>query len=128
MYWLGFSNTQDFWVYGGLLCFFVAGIIFSLLFLTLAFLRGGYKKNAEKDSAYECGFSPSTSLTSPISIRFALIAILFIVFDIEIALLFPWAMTFRELGWVGFGSVSVFLGILGLGFVYELASGALNWE
>ena len=123
-----FFSYEELMNYGGLLVFLLIGIFFSCLFMILARLRGGSRPYAEKNSPYECGFSPMGSLDAPFSIRFALVAILFVIFDIEIALLFPWALTFRQLGWPGFISVLCFLSILAVGFVYEWCSGALDWE
>jgi NADH-quinone oxidoreductase subunit A len=86
------------------------------------------KPNPEKLSAYECGFAPFDDTRRRFDVRFYLVAILFIIFDLEVAFLFPWAVTLGEIGWLGFGSMMAFLGVLTVGFVYEWRKGALDWE
>ena len=86
------------------------------------------KTDAEKASPYECGFEAFDDAHSRFDVRFYLVAILFVIFDLEVAFLFPWAMVFGELSWLGFGSAMVFLGILTVGFLYEWKKGALEWE
>ncbi|TCH97013.1 NADH-quinone oxidoreductase subunit A [Roseococcus sp. SYP-B2431] len=86
------------------------------------------KPNAEKLSAYECGFAPFDDTRRRFDVRFYLVAILFIIFDLEVAFLFPWAVTLGEIGWLGFGSMMGFLGVLTVGFIYEWRKGALDWE
>jgi NADH-quinone oxidoreductase subunit A len=86
------------------------------------------KPYAEKLSAYECGFNAFEDARIKFDVRFYLVAILFIVFDLEIAFLFPWAITIEKIGLFGFLSMVVFLGILTVGFVYEWRKGALEWE
>jgi NADH-quinone oxidoreductase subunit A len=86
------------------------------------------KPYAEKLSAYECGFNAFEDSRIKFDVRFYLVAILFIVFDLEIAFLFPWAITIEKIGLFGFLSMVVFLGILTVGFVYEWRKGALEWE
>lgn len=126
--WLGFASASEQADYTALLIFLLLGLIISLAFLALSLVRGGMKPDDEKNSAYECGFSPLSPIAQPFSIRFALVAILFIIFDIEIALLFPWALTFYAQGWFGFVAICGFLGVLTVGFIYEWRSGALEWE
>ncbi len=82
----------------------------------------------EKLSAYECGFAPFEDARRRFDVRFYLVAILFIIFDLEIAFLFPWAAAFREIGLFGFWSMMVFLAVLTVGFIYEWKKGALEWE
>jgi NADH-quinone oxidoreductase subunit A len=82
----------------------------------------------EKLSAYECGFNPFDDARMKFDVRFYLVAILFIIFDLEVAFLFPWAVSFGEIGWFGYGSMMVFLGILTIGFIYEWKKGALDWD
>lgn len=127
MSWINFSE-KDFINYGGILVFLLVGICLSCLFMILAFVRGARNPYPEKNSAYECGFSPIGSLEAPFSVRFCLVSVLFIIFDIEIALLFPWAIVLKQIGWPGFISVVSFLSVLGVGFIYEWRSGALDWE
>jgi len=126
--WLDFQSAELSFQYAGLLIFLLAGLIISLAFLTLAALRSNANPYPEKTRAYECGFDPLSRLDQPFSVRFALVAILFIVFDVEITLLFPWALTFSYQGLLGFVSIVSFLLVLALGFIYEWRSGALDWE
>ena len=86
------------------------------------------RPDSEKTSAYECGFEPFDDARGRFDVRFYLVAILFIVFDLEIAFLFPWAVTLSDTGVFGFWSMAVFLGLLTVGFVYEWRKGALEWE
>lgn len=82
----------------------------------------------EKNSAYECGFNAIDDSRMKFDIRFYLVAILFIIFDLEVAFLFPWAVAFKQVGVFGFTSMMVFLGILTIGFIYEWRKGALEWD
>ena len=91
-------------------------------------LTGTYNPNAEKLSEYECGFPAFEDPRSQFDVRFYLVAILFIIFDLEVAFLFPWAVAFGGLGWYGFWSMMVFLGVLTVGFIYEWRKGALEWD
>ena len=86
------------------------------------------RPDSEKVSAYECGFEAFDDARSKFDVRFYLVAILFIIFDLEVAFLFPWAISLGEIGLFGFWSMVVFLGILTIGFVYEWKKGALEWE
>ena len=86
------------------------------------------KPDAEKLSAYECGFEAFEDARIQFDVRFYLVAILFIIFDLEVAFLFPWAITLLDIGIFGFISMLVFLGILTIGFIYEWRKGALEWE
>lgn len=107
------------------LSFVMAGIPFILNALF------GVVKNApdtEKLSAYECGFEPFDDARGKFDVQFYLVAILFIIFDLEIAFLFPWAITLGETGLFGFWSMVVFLGVLTIGFIYEWKKGALEWQ
>ena len=89
---------------------------------------GAQRPDPEKLSAYECGFEAFDDTRSRFDIRFYLVAILFIIFDLEIAFLFPWAVSLGEIGAFGFWSMMVFLGVLTVGFVYEWRKGALEWD
>ncbi|MGG5889240.1 NADH-quinone oxidoreductase subunit A [Falsiroseomonas sp. HC035] len=93
-----------------------------------ALLAAKQKPYAEKLSAYECGFEPFDDTRRKFDVRFYLVAILFIIFDLEVAFLFPWAVTLGEIGWFGFLSMMGFLGVLTVGFIYEWRKGALEWE
>ena len=84
--------------------------------------------DSEKVSAYECGFEPFDDARRRFDVRFYLVAILFIIFDLEVAFLFPWAVALGSIGMLGFWSMVVFLGVLTVGFVYEWKKGALEWE
>jgi NADH:ubiquinone oxidoreductase subunit 3 (chain A) len=86
------------------------------------------KADTEKLSPYECGFEPFGDARGEFDVRFYLVAILFIIFDLEVAFLFPWAITLSETGEFGFWSMMVFLGVLTIGFIYEWMKGALEWE
>ena len=86
------------------------------------------KPDPEKLSAYECGFNAFDDARMKFDVRFYLVAILFIIFDLEVAFLFPWAVSLKETGAFGFWSMVTFLGILTIGFIYEWKKGALEWE
>ena len=85
-------------------------------------------RDPEKLSAYECGFNAFDDARMKFDVRFYLVALLFIVFDLEVAFLFPWAVAFRDVGLFGFWSMMVFLGVLTIGFAYEWKKGALEWD
>ncbi|UOM34909.1 NADH-quinone oxidoreductase subunit A [Acuticoccus sp. I52.16.1] len=107
-----------------------AGIatVIGLALLVVPFLVAYKSPDSEKLSAYECGFNAFDDARMKFDIRFYLVAILFIIFDLEVAFLFPWVLSFDHIGWFGFGSVMLFLGILTIGFVYEWKKGALEWN
>lgn len=96
--------------------------------VVLTFLLARHNPNVEKNAPYECGFPPFGDARARFNVRFYLVAILFIIFDIEVAFLFPWAIALGEIGWFGFTSMMVFLGVLTTGFVYEWKKGALEWD
>lgn len=100
------------------------GIIFPLL----GRLLGPHKPDAEKQSAYECGFEAFEESRMKFDVRYYLVAILFILFDLEVAFLFPWAVSLGEIGAIGFWSAMVFLAILTVGLIYEWKKDALTWE
>ena len=100
----------------------------SVLLMTLGFLFGPSKPDAEKLSAYECGFEAFEDSRIKFDVRYYLVAILFIVFDLEIAFLFPWAVSLNRIGVLGIAAVGVFLLILVVGFIYEWKRGALEWD
>jgi len=91
-------------------------------------ILGPHRPNSEKLSIYECGFSAFGDARMKFDVRYYLVAILFILFDLEIAFLFPWAVVLKDIGMFGYVSMVVFLGILVVGFVYEWMKGALEWE
>lgn len=111
-----------------ILVFLVLGTLFGLGPVILSFVVSPSKPDSEKLSPYECGFEAFEDSRMKFDVRFYLVAILFIIFDLEIAFLFPWAVTLRELGMFGFMAMVVFLGILVVGFIYEWKKGALEWE
>jgi len=91
-------------------------------------ITGVGSPDAEKLSPYECGFEAFEDARMKFDVRYYLVAILFILFDLEIAFLFPWAIVLQEIGWFGFTSMMIFLGILVVGFIYEWKKGALEWD
>jgi len=105
----------------------VAAVI-GLALLISPFLLAYQKPDPEKLSAYECGFNAFDDARMKFDVRFYLVAILFIIFDLEVAFLFPWAIVFGELGSFGFWSMMIFLGVLTIGFIYEWKKGALEWD
>lgn len=111
-----------------ILIFIVVGISFGVMPLIFGSILAPKKKSEEKLSPYECGFTPFSSSRIKFDIRYYLVAILFIIFDLEIAFLFPWALVIDQIGWSGFIAMGLFLLILTIGFVYEWGKGALEWE
>jgi len=103
----------------------VASLASTRIFSTLLGLQ---RPDAAKLSPYECGFEAFEDARMKFDVRYYLVAILFILFDLEIAFMFPWAVVLQEIGWFGFSSMFIFLGILVLGFIYEWKKGALEWE
>jgi len=101
---------------------------FVLLPMGVARLTGAHKPDSEKNSEYECGFPAFEDPRSQFDVRFYLVAILFIVFDLEAAFLFPWAVSLKETGWAGWATMMVFLAELVIGFAYAWKKGALDWE
>ena len=105
----------------------VAGVI-ALALMVAPFIVAYSSPDPEKLSAYECGFNAFDDARMKFDVRFYLVSILFIIFDLEVAFLFPWAAAFGEVGVYGFWSMMVFLGVLTVGFVYEWRKGALEWD
>lgn len=114
--------------YFPILVFLVIAIIMAAVFVGMAWLVAKQNPDADKLSAYECGFEAFGDTRSRFDVRFYLVSILFIIFDLEVAFLFPWAISLGDIGMYGFWSMMVFLGILTVGFVYEWRKGALEWE
>ena len=102
--------------------------VMGLIPLLLGLKLGPRKADAAKDSPYECGFEAFEDARMQFDVRYYLVAILFIIFDLEIAFLFPWAVVLNEIGLFGFVSMMIFLGILIIGFIYEWMKGALEWD
>jgi NADH-quinone oxidoreductase subunit A len=105
----------------------IAGVI-ALAMVGGSLIAARQKPYAEKLSPCECGFEPFDDARRRFDVRFYLVAILFIIFDLEVAFLFPWAVSLSQIGWFGFLSMVGFLGVLTVGFVYEWCKGALEWE
>ena len=108
--------------------FLVIGGVISGLFVLGSALLAPSKPDPEKNSAYECGFNAFDDARMKFDVRYYLVAILFILFDLEIAFLFPWAVSLDSIGFFGFMSMMIFLTILVVGFIYEWMKGALDWE
>ncbi len=98
------------------------------ILLIAPFLLAYKSPDSEKLSAYECGFDPFDDARMKFDVRFYLVSLLFIIFDLEIAFLFPWALAFHDIGALGFWSMIIFLTVLTIGFVYEWKKGALEWD
>ena len=111
-----------------ILIFLVIATGIALLMVVASYLVAKQRPDSEKLSAYECGFEAFDDARSRFDVRFYLVAILFIIFDLEVAFLFPWAVAFGDIGVFGFWSMVVFLAVLTVGFVYEWRKGALEWE
>lgn len=111
-----------------ILIFLIFGVIFGAVPIAMGYCLGPNKPDDAKLSPYECGFEAFEDSRMKFDVRFYLVAILFIIFDLEIAFLFPWAVVLEELGMFGFLAMSMFLGILVIGFIYEWKKGALEWE
>ena len=114
--------------YLSIIFFLVIALGLSLSFIVLNFIFSPKKPDPEKLSAYECGFEAFDDSRMEFDVRFYLVAILFIIFDLEIAFLFPWAVSLGNIGLMGFLSMMIFLFILTVGFIYEWKKGALDWE
>ena len=114
--------------YLSIIIFLVIAVGLSISFIVLNFIFSPKKPDPEKLSAYECGFDAINDSRMEFDVRFYLVAILFIIFDLEIAFLFPWAISLGNLGSLGFWSMIIFLFILTVGFIYEWKKGALDWD
>lgn len=104
------------------------GIFVGVAALSIGWFIGPHEPNKAKDSPYECGFDAFEDARMPFDVRFYLVAILFIIFDLETAFLFPWAIALRHIAWAGFVGMLIFLAVLLVGFIYEWRRGALDWE
>ncbi len=114
--------------YLSIIIFLIIAIILSTGFIIINFAFSPKNPDPEKLSAYECGFEAFNDSRMEFDVRFYLVAILFIIFDLEIAFLFPWAISLGKIGIFGFISMMIFLFILTIGFIYEWKKGALDWE
>ncbi|MEL6299626.1 MAG: NADH-quinone oxidoreductase subunit A [Pseudomonadota bacterium] len=108
--------------------FLGVSLFIGLALMAAPFLIAVRNPDPEKVSAYECGFNAFDDARMKFDVRFYLVAILFIIFDLEIAFLFPWAVAFKDVGSLGFWSMMIFLGVLTIGFIYEWKKGALEWD
>jgi NADH-quinone oxidoreductase subunit A len=111
-----------------LVIFIGLSVVIGMALLIAPFAVAYQNPDPEKLSAYECGFNPFDDARMKFDVRFYLVAILFIIFDLEVAFLFPWAVAFKDVGWFGFTSMMIFLGVLTVGFIYEWRKGALEWD
>lgn len=111
-----------------ILIFMGVAVAIAVFAIVASFIAGKQNPDVEKLSGYECGFEAFSDARNKFDVRFYLVAILFIIFDLEVAFLFPWAISLKEIGFFGFWSMIVFLGILTVGFIYEWKKGALDWE
>ncbi len=111
-----------------ILLFIVVGLALGAVLLTVGAVLSPHRPDPEKLSPYECGFEAFEDARMKFDVRYYLVAILFILFDLEIAFLFPWAVVLQEIGFFGFVAMMVFLAVLVVGFVYEWKKGALEWE
>ena len=126
------AGSLDLAQYLPILLFMGVALALSLLFVFLPMavsrLTGAHRPDAEKLSEYECGFPAFEAPRKPFDVRFYLVAILFIIFDLETAFLWPWAIVVLDLGWEAWIAMMVFLSILTIGFIYEWKKGALDWD
>ncbi len=111
-----------------ILIFLIVGLLLGGLLFAIGYFLGPNRPDDEKQSPYECGFEAFEDARMPFDVRYYLVAILFIIFDLEIAFFFPWAVALRDIGMVGFWAMMLFLAVLVVGFIYEWRKGALEWE
>lgn len=111
-----------------ILVFILIGLGLGVAMISAGSLFGAFSPDDAKISPYECGFPEFESARLPFDVRFYLVAILFIIFDLETAFFVPWAIVLRQIGWFGFGAMMIFLALLVIGFIYEWKRGALEWE
>ena len=115
-------------VYLSIIIFFFIALAISIGFVVINYLLSPKNPDPEKLSAYECGFEAFSDSRIQFDVRFYLVAILFIIFDLEIAFLFPWAISLKNIGLLGFFSMMIFLLVLTIGFIYEWKKGVLEWD
>lgn len=111
-----------------ILIFMGIGVGIGLVLIAVGFVLGPHRPDPDKLAPYECGFEAIGDARMRFDVRYYLVAILFIIFDLEIAFLFPWAVVLHDIGMFGFLAMVIFLGILVIGFIYEWKKGALEWE
>lgn len=110
------------------LVFIIIGLLLGIAMMAAGWLLGPSHPDPEKNSPYECGFAAFENSHIPFDVRFYLVAILFIIFDLETAFFIPWALALRKIGWFGFTAMMIFLSVLVIGFIFEWKRGALEWE
>ena len=110
-----------------IMVFMFLGILFGIGPMLMGYFLAPHKPDAEKNSQFECGFPVFEDSRMYFNVRYYLVAILFILFDLEVAFVFPWAVVQGDLGWFGFTSMAIFLGLLVVGFIFEWKKGALEW-
>jgi NADH-quinone oxidoreductase subunit A len=110
-----------------IMVFMFLGLMFGIVPMLAGYLLAPHKPDDEKNSQFECGFPAFDDSRMYFNVRYYLVAILFILFDLEVTFVFPWAVVQNELGWFGFIGMSIFLGLLVIGFIYEWKKGALEW-
>ena len=125
---LGFRLNENLLNYLPILIFILFAIAICIAFVVSAFIVGNQNPDPEKNTPFECGFDVFEDTRVNFDVRFYLVAILFIIFDLEIAFLFPWAVSLGNIGLFGFWSMMFFLLVLTFGFIYEWKKGALEWE
>ena len=123
-----YNNIVMVFEYLPIFIFLVFALIFAGIMLGIGFTFGSNNPDPEKNSPYECGFEAFEDSRMKFDIRYYLVAILFIIFDLEIAFLFPWAIVIHQVGLIGLISMAIFLMILVVGFIYEWKKGALEWD
>jgi len=111
-----------------ILIFLIIALVIAIVMMSISFLLGSNNPDNEKLSPYECGFEAFDDARGRFEVRFYLVAMLFIIFDLEVAFLFPWAVSLGNIGILGFWSMMIFLIVLTIGFIYEWKKGALEWE
>ncbi|WP_138429158.1 NADH-quinone oxidoreductase subunit A [Fodinibius saliphilus] len=114
--------------FGNVFLFLLLGVLFVAVSLTAAKLLRPNRPNAEKLATYECGETPFGSARVQFNNRFYIIGLMFLIFEVEILLLFPWVMVFQEIGWFAFFAMLVFVFLIFIGFAYELGKGHLQWD
>lgn len=125
---MSMASPELLFEYLPILLFFVIAGGLSCAMIVASLLAGRQNPDPEKNSAYECGFDAFSDARNKFDVRFYLVSLLFIIFDLEIAFLFPWAISLGHIGVFGFWSMMTFLGVLTVGFIYEWKKGALDWE
>ena len=125
---IGYNENVMLLEYLPIFIFLVFALIFATIMLSIGFTFGPHNPDIEKNSPYECGFEAFEDTRMKFDIRYYLVAILFIIFDLEIAFLFPWAIVIHDIGIHGLVSMAIFLLILIVGFIYEWKKGALEWD